>query len=237
MQNRYGTDKNAPGAFRTAARGGQYARMAASARQHSSPTIEAQEEVRWRAFFRRAEEAVLGSRGLWRRTAACLLLVLGILGVKALGSKTAQQFLGDAASVLQSTTVEDEELGRLHFVNGTATDGAYSLPLEGEVVQSFAESEREVSIQSEQHAEVKAILAGTVIKTSQDSVVVNNANGTQTTYTGLKPTVLAGDAVQSAQVIGSLHEEVLCLETVSGIGYVDSLDAAQLREAAGTIES
>lgn len=93
MQNRYGTDKNAPGAFRTAARGGQYARMAASARQHSSPTIEAQEEVRWRAFFRRAEEAVLGSRGLWRRTAACLLLVLGILGVKALGSKTAQQFL------------------------------------------------------------------------------------------------------------------------------------------------
>ena len=171
---------------------------------------------------------------LLSRTAVCLVLALGIWGIKALDTQVANEFTGEITSTV--TEEESEQLGRLQFVNGE-TEFNYSLPLEGEVVESFAESERDVSIKSEQQAQVKAILSGTVVKTSTDSIVINNANGTQTTYTGIVPSVLAGDVVESAQVIGSLQEEILCLETVSGVGYLDSLDEEQLEQAAMQIES
>ena len=40
----------------------------------------------------------------------------------------------------------------------------------------------------------------------------------------------AGDQVTTAQTIGKLSGEVLCLETVSNIGYVDSLSAKDVNE-------
>ena len=159
------------------------------------------------------------------------MLVLGILVLKATESVPTGENIGTS----QLDWVQEQELGRLQFVN-SAQPLAYSLPLEGEVLQTFAESDKEVSIKGTARAEVKAILDGTVIQTMPDSVVINNANGTQTTYTGVQPQVLAGDTVCSAQVIGCLCEEVLYLETVSGIGYVDSLDAVQLQQAAMQIE-
>ena len=204
--------------FRTSTRQSSYARVSAAAENRQK---EQQQERAWTRFFDYGKQLPSVYRKLISRAAVCLLLVLGLFGVKALNDAATQQ--------------PEQELGRLQFV-GTEQTTQYSLPMEGEVVQTFAESDREVAIKGADLAEVKAILQGTVIRTSPDSIVVNNDNGTQTTYTGIRPQVLAGDTVQSAQVIGLLDEEVLCLETVSGIGYVDSLDEVQLRQAGAQIE-
>lgn len=238
MQKQYRGNSSENGTFHATTRRSHYARIVASASREEREKERKQaleEKEHWSTFFKKADRIPSNYRKLLSRTAVCLVLALGILGIKAMDSQVAEQFTGEIASTVNEEQSE-EELGRLQFVNGEG-EFSYSLPLEGEVVESFAESERNVSIKSAEQAEVKSILAGTVVKTSADSVVINNANGTQTTYTGLIPGVLAGDTVESAQVIGALSEEVLCLETVSGIGYLDSLDAEQLEQASAQSES
>ena len=138
---------------------------------------------------------------------------------------------------------KEEDLGKLKFVNGEeqgdavgVSSSSYSLPLEGEVVQSFSDSGKDVSIKGEDSARVNAILSGVVVKTTSDSVVVENANGTKSTYTGVIPSVSAGDEVKNSDMLGQLSGEVLCLETVSGIGYVDSLSMQDMTEATAKIE-
>ncbi len=237
MQNKYQKNLSTNNTFRATIRRNHYERIAASAQnleKNRKYQEEKEEKERWKEFFKKAENLPVSYKKLLSRTAVCLVLALGIWGIKALDTQVANEFTGEITSTV--TEEESEQLGRLQFVNGE-TEFNYSLPLEGEVVESFAESERDVSIKSEQQAQVKAILSGTVVKTSTDSIVINNANGTQTTYTGIVPSVLAGDVVESAQVIGSLQEEILCLETVSGVGYLDSLDEEQLEQAAMQIES
>ena len=238
MQKQYHGNSSENGTFHASTRRSHYARVAASANREEREREQKQvleEKERWKAFFKKTELIPIHYRKLLSRTAVCLILALGILGIKVMDSQVAEQFSGEIASTVNGEQSK-EELGRLQFVNGEG-DFSYSLPLEGEVVESFSESERNVSIKSTEQAEVKSILSGTVVKTSADSVVINNVNGTQTTYTGLVPGVLAGDIVESAQVIGVLSEEMLCLETVSGIGYLDSLDAEQLEQASAQIES
>jgi hypothetical protein len=147
-------------------------------------------------------------------------------------SRITNRVSGGIENATSGETEIDEDLGGLKFVNGeevTETSG-YSLPLEEEIIESFSNTEKDVKIQSEANANVKAILAGTVIEVTQEKIVIENENGMQTTYTGIVPSVTAGDKVKNADVIGQLSGEVLCLETVSGVGYVDSLDAAELNE-------
>ncbi|MBQ9941624.1 MAG: hypothetical protein IJP03_01315 [Christensenellaceae bacterium] len=188
-------------------------------------------------FWRKAsKKPVNGTYSrLVRNTAVCLLLALGIWGLKAMESPLAEDIRAATTDVSA-----DEDLGRLHFVDGmeegqvTAVDGpayTYNFPLQGEVVASFADTAKDVTIKSEENAQVGAILSGTVVKTTKDTVVVKNDNSTQTTYQGVVPTVAAGDVVKSGAQLGHLAGEALCLETVSGIGYVDSLDADELNTA------
>ena len=54
--------------------------------------------------------------------------------------------------------------------------------MEGQVVTTFAESGRNVVIQSEAESQVCAVLDGVVSSISGDSITVNNENGTVTTY-------------------------------------------------------
>jgi len=148
--------------------------------------------------------------------AALLLGVWGIKNIEGLPAAT----VSEAAS---SELAEEEDLGRLKFVNGE-----FSLPMDGEVVETFAESERDVSIEGSEQARVNSILSGTVVETGESSVVINNINGTRTTYTGLAPAVKAGDEVKSAEQIGQLTESVLTVETVSSIGYIDPLSHEEM---------
>ena len=60
---------------------------------------------------------------------------------------------------------------------------------------------------------------------SGDSISINNDNGTVTTYHGVTPAVKAGAKVKSADVIGRLRDTELTVETASGIGFIDPLDA------------
>lgn len=188
----------------------------------------------WADSLRRVRDS--GSplyRRLVRDTAVCLALALGILALRAI-DWTPVDISGGAEQQTASEMQLDEDLGRLKFVGGEEQQPAaavsYSLPLEGEVAESFSETERNVTIRSEANAKVAAILPGSVVKTTADCVVVANVNGTQTTYEGLVPVVIAGDTVKSAQTVGYLTGEALCLETVSSIGYVDSLNAQALSE-------
>lgn len=82
----------------------------------------------------------------------------------------------------------------------------------------------------EAEASVMAVLPGTVSVAADNVVVIQNDNGTRSTYTGIEPTVAAGDYVGTDQVIGNLAGEVLALETVGATGYVDSLDEKELTE-------
>lgn len=103
-------------------------------------------------------------------------------------------------------------------------------------MESFSDSGKDVSIKGEGSARVNAILPGVVVKTTSDSVVVENINGTKSTYSGVIPSVSAGDQVRNSDMLGQLSGEVLCLETVSGIGYVDSLSMQDMTEASAQIE-
>ena len=93
-----------------------------------------------------------------------------------------------------------------------------------------------MSIKGESSARVNAILSGVVVKTTSDSVIVENENGTKSTYNGVIPSVSAGDTVKNSDMLGQLSGEVPCLETVSGIGYVDSLNMQDMTEPTAQIE-
>ncbi len=189
------------------------------------------------------KEAPESYRRLVRRAMVCAVLALGIWAVKSMDTAVSQQIIGGVESATGSEMEKEEDLGKLKFVNGEeqgdavgVSSSSYSLPLEGEVVQSFSDSGKDVSIKGEDSARVNAILSGVVVKTTSDSVVVENANGTKSTYTGVIPSVSAGDEVKNSDMLGQLSGEVLCLETVSGIGYVDSLSMQDMTEATAKIE-
>ena len=191
----------------------------------------------WGEWRKKGEAMPHTYKKLLRNTAICALLAFGIWGIKSMDTTIANNVSQGIEEATSSEMQMDEDLGRLKFVNGeeqsdatAVSASAYSLPLEGEVVETFSETEKGVKIKSEANTDVSSILSGTVIKTTQDTVIVENNNSTQTTYQGLIPTVTAGDQVTTAQTIGKLSGEVLCLETVSNIGYVDCLSAKDVNE-------
>lgn len=210
-----------------------------------TPRIKAKESrisSRLAGLKNKVEEMPESYKKLLVRTAVCAILVLGIWGIRNLDYDVTNRIsdgIVKATADEPAATDDDEDLGKLKFVSGEevlATEG-YSLPVTGEVVESFSDTEKDVKIKSEQAAKVNAILSGVVVKTTEDSVVIENENGTVTTYTGLVPGVVAGDKVKNSDSIGTLEGEILCLETVSGIGYIDSLDASELNSALDHIES
>ena len=157
-------------------------------------------------------------------SAVCAVLAMGILCLSAVDSEFTNKITGGISSAATSELVMDEDLGRIQFVNT-------SLPIaDGEVVATFSESGRDVRVGGEPSADVMAVLAGTVTAAGEDTVVIHNDNGTKSTYSGVKPTVAAGDRVNENDVIGRLAEEVLALETVGGAGFVDSLSKQELTE-------
>lgn len=161
---------------------------------------------------------------LIRRSAVCAVLAVGLLCLSAMDTDFTNTISNGVKKAATSEMVLDEDLGRIHFVDT-------ELPLsDGTVVTTFSESGKEVSLRGEEAAEVMAVLPGLVAVSSENVIVVSNDNGTRSTYTGVIPSVSAGDRVGENQVIGKLAEEVLALETVSGIGYVDSLNEKELTE-------
>lgn len=196
----------------------------------------------WKSVRKKVQEAPEGYRKLARRAMVCAVLALGIWAVKSMDTAVSNQIIGGVESATGSELEKDDDIGQLKFVSGQQGDAVsvsgslYSLPLEGEVVESFSDSGKDVSIKGEGSARVNAILPGVVVKTTSDSVVVENINGTKSTYSGVIPSVSAGDQVRNSDMLGQLSGEVLCLETVSGIGYVDSLSMQDMTEAAAQIE-
>ena len=197
----------------------------------------------WNSAKSRTDQMPSSYKKLMRNTMICAILALSIWGIKSIDSQFTNQVSEGIDGAVSSEMQMDEDLGRLKFVNGQEESDAvgvsastYSLPLEGEVVESFADSEKDVKIKSEKRTAVSAILSGTVVKTTEEEVVIQNDNGTKTTYTGLDPSVSAGEKVKNSDTIGQLAGEVLCLETVSGIGYVDSLNMSDLSQTTASLE-
>ena len=196
----------------------------------------------WKNVGKKVQEAPEGYRKLARRAMVCAVLALGIWAVKSMDTAVSNQIIGGVESATGSELEKDGDIGQLKFVSGqqgeavSVSGSLYSLPLEGEVVESFSDSGKDVSIKGEGSARVNAILPGVVVKTTSDSVVVENINGTKSTYSGVIPSVSAGDQVNNSDMLGQLSGEVLCLETVSGIGYVDSLSMQDMTEASAQIE-
>lgn len=127
-----------------------------------------------------------------------------------------------------SSLIGDEDLGQLKFVS---SDGAV-MPVDGEVVTTFSDSGDKVELMGDKQANVRSILSGTVAKVSDDELIIQNDNGTRSIYKGVKSSVGAGEYVEKSQVVGTLSEQILSLETVSAIGYVDPLDAKELEQTA-----
>jgi len=161
---------------------------------------------------------------LLKRSAVCAVLAMGLLCLSALDGDFADTISNGLRSAATSELVLDEDLGRIQFVDT-------GLPVSnGEVVSVFSENERDVSVGGEESSAVMAVLPGTVAASSENVVVIQNDNGTRSTYTGVVPSVSAGEHVGEDQIIGILAEEVLALETVGAAGYVDSLDQKELTE-------
>lgn len=163
-------------------------------------------------------------RKLLRNVMLCAMLALLLWGVKI--GETGAENVTETANY-----AEDETLGRLKYVNGDdviVTSEDYSLPMAGEVVETFEQNGINVTVTGEDNAKVSAILSGTVSGVSSSGVTITNENGTTTTYEGIVPTVSVGDAVKNDDQIGKLAGEELTLTTMGGIGYMDSLDAGEI---------
>ncbi len=157
-------------------------------------------------------------------SAVCAALAMGILCLSAVDSDVTNAITSGLSKAASSELVMDEDLGRIQFVDTT-------LPVaDGEVVSVFSENGRDVQVSGEPSAEVMAVLSGTVAAAGEDNVVIQNDNGTRSIYSGVLPSVSAGDHVKENDVIGKLGEEVLALETVGGAGFVDSLSEKELTE-------
>ena len=153
------------------------------------------------------------------------MLAVGILALRAMNTPVTGKTGGGLEETSGSQLVQDKELGKLEFVSAKALDqSVFCYPVDGEVVMTFAQTNREVVLEAPERAPVSAVLTGTVAKTGKTEILIENDNGTQTTYQGVVPGVKAGATVSAAQVIGQMAEEKLSLTTVGGIGYVDSLD-------------
>ncbi len=144
----------------------------------------------WQNVQKKVKEAPESYRKLARRAMVCAVLALGIWGVKSLDTAVSKPDHRRSPERHRQRSGKEEDLGKLKFVNGEEQGAAigvsgsiYSLPLEGEVVESFSDSGKDVSIKGESSARVNAILSGVVVKTTSDSVIVENENGTKSTYT------------------------------------------------------
>lgn len=178
----------------------------------------------------------LSYRKLIRNVAVCAALVLCVWGIKSADSEFTNTIANGVAEATGSELLQDEDLGKLKFVNEDVSDGSAEqqavnlAPVDGEVITTFAESGKQVDIEGKEFAEVKAILAGIVCATGEESIIVQNDNGTKTTYLGVVPGVKVGSKVEANTVIGQLSKEILSLETVSGTGYLNSLSEKDLLE-------
>jgi len=190
------------------------------------------EEIRRQRDTKHASAHKVGQQKLMRNLGILAVAAFGLWGIVAMESDKNV----DAKNISSSQTAQeieyDEEFGKLKFVSAgeeqvisVSADG-YSFPMEGEVVTTFAETGTQVIIKSETAGcTVRSISSGTVSKTGDNYVVIHNADGSLTTYTGLRPGLMAGDLVESGNIIGQLSDKELTLHTVSGVGYVDPLDA------------
>ena len=175
------------------------------------------------------KQKLLNQGTVYRGVVVCLAIVLGLAAVRNIDLRLAAE------------TNAESDIGRLKFVGSDASENAlgvsaeaYCEPLEGEVVQTFSGSD--VKIAGAESSEVCSMLSGNVTATSLDSVTIANSNGTKTTYNGVSPRVSVGQAVSGAQVIGTLSGEILSVETLSGIGYIDSLDGDEMSSYSMTDE-
>ena len=172
----------------------------------------------------RTKEDTDRPRKLIRRSAICAALAVGLLCLSAMDTDFTNTISNGLKSAATSEMILDEDLGRIQFVDT-------GLPVtDGQVVTTFSESGREVSVRGEETASVMSVLPGIVAVASDETIVVSNDNGTRSTYTGVTPVVSPGDRVAENQVIGRLSAEALALETVGATGFVDSLDKKELTE-------
>ena len=169
------------------------------------------------------------SKKLARNAVICFALLICLMAVKTFGGDVPKE----SQSASSSEMIMDEDLGKLKFVG----DIEYSDPLkEAEVVSAFSESGINTSLSAKKDSQVTAVLSGVVTEIGDDSLVMENCNGTLTEYSGIKPSVHAGENVDSAQVLGSLTDEKLTLTTVGQTGYIDTMDKDELTTAEMTCE-
>ena len=165
---------------------------------------------------------------LVRNIAVLSVLAFGIWGISAMENSRLEKKGTEVYTAAGSSLIGDEDLGQLKFVS---SDGAV-MPVDGEVVTTFSDSGDKVELMGDKQANVRSILSGTVAKVSDDELIIQNDNGTRSIYKGVKSSVGAGEYVEKSQVVGTLSEQILSLETVSAIGYVDPLDAKELEQTA-----
>lgn len=151
-----------------------------------------------------------GLKNLLKNSVICLLLAVGLIGLKLVTTEP----------LSKSELIEDKNIGRLQYVSSNAD---ISIPIDGEIIETFASNGEYSKIRALSSKPVFSLFSGTVIKTAEDYVVINNDNGTQTTYTGVIPSVNAGAVLLSNEAIGQLSGDTLTLSTVGGIGFMDSL--------------
>ncbi len=171
----------------------------------------------------------------WRRkifnsAVACAIIALGVLGMSVVDTAFTNEVTDGLRAALNSEMINDEDLGKLRLVGSQleteATEASARevvIPLDGEIVATFAQTGMDVVIKSDEREPVRAIYGGLVVKTMTATLVVENDNGTQTTYEGVLPGIKAGTNVIKGTTLGQLEEDTLTLTTVSHVGYIDSL--------------
>ena len=178
---------------------------------------------------RRDDTNDIAAKKLARNAVICFGLLICLMAVRTFGDAPKE-----AQDVSSSEMIMDEDLGKLKFISNIE----YSDPLEeAEVVSAFSDSGRNTSLSAKKDSQVTAVLSGVVTEVGDDSLIMENCNGTLTEYSGIKPTVHAGEEVNSAQVIGRLTEDELTLTTVGQTGYIDTMDEEELVTAEMSCEN
>ncbi len=161
---------------------------------------------------------------------ACAIIALGVFGLNAIDTQFTNDVTDGLRDALNSEMINDEDLGKLRLVDADyeteatqASADEVIIPLEGEILSTFATTGKEVVIKSTEREVVRAVFEGKIVKTTSDSMVVENENGTQTTYEGVLPAMKAGDNVIKGTTLGQLQSDTLTLTTVGSTGYTDSL--------------
>ena len=170
--------------------------------------------------FRVPFAEMLKNNRLLRNTAVCAVCALAVAGIISAGTGENKEAVENIRAVLSYEYDEEEEYGKLEFVNAATEDEIliaeaqkdFVYPVDGIVTTTFAQNGSGAIITATDTRDVVSSKAGEIYEVAENYVRVLNNDGTMTTYFGVASELRIGDNVQAGNLIGELTSDTLYVE-------------------------